>query len=182
VDELRATLSLPVIGMEPAVKPAAERTRSGVVAVLATEGTLASARYQRLVDSHGRGVRVLSGVCHHWVAQVEAGELTTAETRRLVRESLAPLLAAGADCLVLGCTHFPFLTPLIQAEAGPDIAIIDPAPAVAAQLERRLAELGLRASGGAGTLRIQTTGDAQALRGLLLRVGEDAGEVTDIAR
>lgn len=138
VERLREEFDVPIVAMEPAVKPAAAATRSGVVGVLATAGTLESERYRQLVDSHGHQVKVIGRVCSEWVAQVESGDLDSERARAVVAEGIAPLLAAGADTLVLGCTHFPFLADQIRAVAGAQVSLIDPAPAVAEQLARRL--------------------------------------------
>ena len=157
---LRARYDVPIVAMEPAVKPAAEGTRSGVVGVLATSRTLASSRFLRLVDTHGNGVQILVQPCPGWVEQVERGELTGPRTGRLVEQHVRPLLNRRADTLVLGCTHYPFLRPLIEATAGPSVNIIDPAIAVARQLRRRLEGAGLTApSERTGHQEFWTTGE-----------------------
>ena len=138
VDTLRSRLTVPIIGMEPAVKPAASATRSGVVGVLATTQTLSSARFSRLLAQHGSDVEVVLQASPRLVDRVESGELSGGATRALVEEYVRPLLDRGADTIVLGCTHFPFLTELIQDIAGPAVTIIDPAVAVARELRRRL--------------------------------------------
>jgi glutamate racemase len=127
--------------MEPAVKPAAERTRAGRVGVIATAATFQGELFASLLDRYANGVAVHTQVCPDLVPLVEAGELDTERTRAAVRGYLAPLLAAGIDELVLGCTHYPFLRPVIEAAAGPSVEIIDPAPAVARQTARVLAGL-----------------------------------------
>jgi glutamate racemase len=136
----RAHMALPIVAMEPAIKPAAARSRSGVLAVLATTATVASPSVQRLCREHAAGCRVVLQACPGLVEQVEAGQLDSADTRALVQRYLQEPLAAGADTIVLGCTHYPFLLPLLTQLAGPGIAWIEPSPAVAAQLERRLRE------------------------------------------
>lgn len=151
VDDLRARFELPIVAMEPAVKPAVAATRSGVIGVLATAGTLESERYRKLLREHGSRVQVVERVCHAWVAQVERGELDGDAAREAVAREVKPLLDAGADTLVLGCTHFPWLAPLIAEVAGPAVSLIDPAPAVAEQLARKLAD-GL--AGGSGQLQL----------------------------
>jgi glutamate racemase len=143
VDALRSRFTLPIVAIEPAVKPAAASTRSGVVGVLATTNTLASAKFAKLVDQYAAGATVLTQACPGLVEQVERGELDTAATRALVERYVDPLLEEGVDTLVLGCTHFPFLTPVIQDVAGPHVAIIDPAVAVARELRRRLHSVSL---------------------------------------
>lgn len=143
---IRARHALPVVAMEPAIKPAAALTRSGVVGVLATQRTLASHNFVKLFERYGNGVEILAQACPGLVEQVEAGDLAGSGTRRLLERYLSPLLAKGADTLVLGCTHYPFLRPLIQKMAGPDVAVIDSSEAVARQLWRRLEAHGLLAS------------------------------------
>jgi glutamate racemase len=149
VHVLRARFAIPIVAMEPAVKPAAHQTKSGVVGVLATTSTLSSAKFLDLVDRHGRGVQVLVQPCPGLVEQVEAGEFGGARTTALVERLVRPLLAKGADTLVLGCTHYPFLRPAIEAVAGPGVTIIDPARAVARELRRRLEKEQLLAPEGA---------------------------------
>jgi glutamate racemase (EC 5.1.1.3) len=122
---LRTRYSVPLIAMEPAVKPAVERTRSGVVAVLATRQTLASHNFSRLLGRLETQAEILLQPCPGLVERVEAGDLTGAATRDLLRTYLEPVLARGADTLVLGCTHYPLLTPLIRELTGPDVLILD---------------------------------------------------------
>jgi glutamate racemase len=161
VDELRATFRQPIVGMEPAVKPAAAATRNGMVGVLATGATLSGDRFARLVERFGEGLQVLTQPCPGLVEQVEAGDLTSHHTRDLVNHYVEHLLAAGADTLVLGCTHYPFLRELIAAAAGPEVTLIDTGPAVARQVARVLDANGLRRlSEQPGTTRLFTTGQA----------------------
>lgn len=122
------------IGMEPAVKPAALGTRTGVVGVLATAGTLKGSKYLKTKESVDDQVNVFEHVGRGFVELVEEGRLSGSEAEDVVKASLCPLLSAGADIIVLGCTHYPFLLPVLQKVAGPDIRFIDPAPAVARQL------------------------------------------------
>jgi glutamate racemase len=138
VEALRSTVTLPIVAIEPAVKPAAASTRSGVVGVLATTNTLASVKFATLVDQYAAGATVLTQACPGLVEQVESGALDDAAARALVERYVDPLLEEGVDTLVLGCTHFPFLTSVIQEVAGPNVAVIDPAVAVARELRRRL--------------------------------------------
>ncbi len=137
---LRQRFDLPIVGMEPAVKPAAEATRSGVIGVLATSGTLDSGKFAELVRRFGSQARVIVQPCPGLVEQVEQGDLAGPFTRRLLEGFIAPLLEAGADTLVLGCTHFPFLEPLLRELVGKEVAIIETGAAVARQLVRRLGE------------------------------------------
>ncbi len=148
ISYLRQTYPIPFIGMEPAVKPAALSTRSGVIGVLATEGTLKASNYLDLRDSLPDGLRVVDCVGKGFVELVENGDLTSPHAEQTVRESVSPLLEQGADVLVLGCTHYPFLRPMIEkvaADFDPErkVDIIDPAPAVARQLIRVMHAHGL---------------------------------------
>lgn len=135
---LRARYALPIVGMEPAIKPAAGTTRSGVVGVLATPGTLAGTKFAELLVRFGADVKVLVQPCSGLVERIEAGELFSVGVRALLASYVTPLLRRGADVLVLGCTHYPFVRALIEELAGPAVNIIDPSPAVARELRRRL--------------------------------------------
>ncbi len=157
VSLLRASFQVPIIGMEPAVKPAAAATSSGVIGVLATSGTLKSAQFAALLESYGQHVQVVTRACNGLVECIERGELHTDSTRALLQQYLAPLLAAGADTIVLGCTHYPFVRPLIEALVGPGITLIDTGQAVAKHLEVRLQQNGvLSAKTGRGEVRFWT--------------------------
>lgn len=138
VKGLRAWCPVPVVAMEPAIKPAAKGTKSGVVGVLATTQTLKSPSVARLCEAYGVGVRILLQPCPGLVEQVERSELAGEATRGLLAGYLEPLLAAGADTIVLGCTHYSFLRQTVAEIAGPRVSIVDPADAVALELRRRL--------------------------------------------
>lgn len=141
IDALRNKYpNLPIVGMEPAVKPAAEATRNGIIGVLATVGTLKSAQFAALLESYGRNVEVVTQGCIGLVECIERGELNAEETRNLIRQYCAPLLAHGADTIVLGCTHYPFVRPLIEQVVGQNVVLIDTGAAVAKQLQKRLLE------------------------------------------
>ncbi len=157
---LRSRFDIPIVAMEPAVKPAVAATRGGVVGVLATTGTLESARFAALLERYAGEVEIVTQGCPGLVEQVEQGDLAAARTRQLVARYTAPLLARGADTLILGCTHYPFLAPLIAEVAGPGIVLVDTGAAVARQLHRRIqAELPARVSGDASA-QFFTSGDA----------------------
>jgi glutamate racemase len=132
-DLLRATLPVPIVGMEPAVKPAVAVTRTGKVGILATVGTLSSARFAALLTRFdpNHSVEFITQPCPGLPEAVEEGRNDTPETRALVEKYVAPLLARGADTLVLGCTHYPVLRPLIAEIAGPSVTLIDTGKAVA---------------------------------------------------
>lgn len=160
IDALRHTHRLPFVGMEPAVKPAAAMTRSGVVGVLSTTATASGARVHQLIDRYSHGARVLVQACPGLVERVECGDLHGSRTRVLVERYTAPLLAAGADTLVLGCTHYAFLRPLIGAAVGPAVRLVDTGAAVARRAHEVLGAGRLLAQRErAGTVQWLTTGD-----------------------
>ena len=164
VESLRARFAIPIVAIEPAVKPAASRTRSRVVGVLATSGTLTSANMVKLLANHGSDVRFLVQASPGLADQVEKGELDSPKTRELVERYVRPLTEQGADTLVLGCTHYPFLRPVIQEIAGPDVEVIDPAMAVARELRRRLESSRLLSDATKpGAEHFWTTGDVEAV-------------------
>ncbi|MBL8057540.1 MAG: glutamate racemase [Anaerolineales bacterium] len=159
---------VPFVGMEPAVKPAAEQTRTGVVGVLATPATFQGELFNSVVERFAQGVRVLPQVCPGLVEQIEAGELEAPRTEALLRGWVEPLLAQDIDALVLGCTHYPFVIPLLEKIAGPGVRVVDPAPAVARQAARVLNGAG---GGRPGRVTYYTTGDPEAFRQAVARLG-----------
>jgi glutamate racemase len=170
---------VPFVGMEPAVKPAAEHTRTGTVGVLATPATFQGALYASVIERFANGVTVLQGTCPGLVMAIEAGQLDTPEVRAILGKALDPMLAGGIDTVVLGCTHFPFVIPAIEAIVGPGVRVIDPAPAVARQVARLLEARGLRDPGAQpGQVRYLTTGDPGELGKLLPRLLGERGEVS----
>ncbi len=156
---------VPFVGMEPAVKPAAERTHTGIVGVIATPATFQGELFRSLVARFASQVDVRTQICPGLVAAVEAEALDTPETVALLRRCLSPLLTAGIDQLVLGCTHYPFLAPTIQQITGPRVDLVDPAPAVARQVRRLLSRHHwLDESRREAEHRFYSTGDAAKLR------------------
>ena len=169
---------VPFVGMEPAVKPAAEHTHSGVVGVLATPATFQGALYASVIERFASGVRVLQDTCPGLVGQIEKGELNSRETYRILEDALIPMLAQGIDTVVLGCTHYPFVIPLIQDIVGADVRVIDPAPAVARQVGRLLEKHDLcSAAGPGGTVRFLTTGEPSELENMLPRLWGERSDV-----
>ncbi|MGB8213331.1 MAG: glutamate racemase [Anaerolineales bacterium] len=162
LQHLRQTFpAIPFVGMEPAVKPAAESTRTGVVGVLATPATFQGALYASVVERFASGVTLLQDTCPGLVGQIEKGELDKPVTREILEKALRPMLARGIDTVVLGCTHYPFVIPLIQQIIGPEVRVIDPAPAVARQTVRLLDAAGLRGTDSkVGTRLFFTSGEA----------------------
>lgn len=142
VAALRQHLPIPIVGVEPAIKPAAAASRTGRIAVLATQATLASQRVQALLDQHAGSVQVLRRPGLGWVEQVEAGELDSTLTRARVAEVVQPLLRENIDHIALGCTHYPFLSPLIREMTGDAIALYDPAEAIARRVQSLLLQHG----------------------------------------
>jgi glutamate racemase len=175
---LRNQFNIPIIAMEPAVKPAVAASRNGIVGVLATTGTLASARFAALLAQYAGSVEIITQGCPGLVEQVERGDLGGADTRRLIQRYTAPLLAAGADTLILGCTHYPFLIPMIREVVGNEIALIETGAAVARQLQRRLLEdLHARLPGTQASVQFWSSGDAEQARRIIPALWDGAIEV-----
>ena len=129
---------MPFVGMEPAVKPAAELTQSGKVGVLATPATFQGKLYASVVERFANNVNVFQQTCPGLVEKIERGLVADVSTRSLLEEALNPLLAQNIDTLVLGCTHFPFVIPIIEEIVGAGVKVIDPSPAIARQTKRIL--------------------------------------------
>jgi glutamate racemase len=166
---LRETFpDIPFVGMEPAVKPAAETTHSGVVGVLATPATFQGELYASVVARFARQVRVLQDTCPGLVSQIEKGDLDSIQTQTILENALHPMLKSGIDRVVLGCTHYPFVIPLIKKIIGPQVEVVDPAPAVARQVGRVLRARGLlNMRGLPGELKCFSTKTPNALEPLL---------------
>jgi glutamate racemase len=168
VSELRRDLDLPVVAVEPAVKPAAVATKTGVVGVLATDSTLHSTRFYDLRKRFAQGVEVVMQPAPGLVDQVEAGDLSGPQTRALVERYTQPLLDAGADAIVLGCTHYPFLRSVIAEVAGPEVAVIETGGAVTRQLKAVLKERdALNTDRSPGSEQFWTSGDTHKVRQLV---------------
>jgi glutamate racemase len=175
---------VPIVGIEPAVKPAAAASKSGVIGVLTTEGTAKSDIYASVIRRFAAGVRVITEAAPDWVLLVEQGAADNALTRAVIARRLEPLLAEGADQIVLACTHYPFLLSYITLMLGERAEVVDPSPAVARQVGRVVQTLTVqpapnkRASdGGTGPLSLKTgtaqgerryftTGDARTFEGI----------------
>ena len=151
---------MPFVGMEPAVKPAAEQTHSRVVGVLATYATFQGSMYASVVERFAQGVTILQDHCPGLVEEIEKGNLTGKETEQILRRALEPMLQEGVDTVVMGCTHYPFVIPLIQKITGPEVRVIDPAPAIARQVQRLLESHNLLAAESSRkNIRFLTSGD-----------------------
>jgi glutamate racemase len=181
--ELRVAFpGVPFVGMEPAVKPAAESTQTRIVGVLATPATFQSALYASVVERFARGVRVLQDPCPGLVQQIECGDLSGERTRAILERALLPMLAEGIDTIVMGCTHYPFVIPLIRQIAGPGVRVIDPAPAVARQAERLLAASGgLACETNPAPYRFFTSSDPGKFSSLLPLLLGESGHIAPVA-
>jgi glutamate racemase len=169
---------VPFVGMEPAVKPAAEHTETGAVGVLATPATFQGALFASVVERFAAGVELIKSTCPGLVQQIELGQLEGPKTRAILEAALQPMLERNIDTVVLGCTHYPFVIPLIQEIVGDNVRVIDPAPAVARQVGRVLEGRGLKRSGeGTGVSHYFTSGEAKAFQDLLPRLLGESGEV-----
>ncbi|HMR98918.1 MAG TPA: glutamate racemase [Anaerolineales bacterium] len=175
--DLRAKFpEMQFVGMEPAVKPAAERTQTGRVGVLATPATFQGALYASVVERFANGVELFQNTCPGLVQQIEQGNLDGKETRQILENALFPMLERNIDTVVLGCTHYPFVIPMIEQIVGENVRVIDPAPAVAKQTNRLL-ETGrlVNPTSAGGNVKLFTSGNVKALQSLLpILLGESA--------
>jgi glutamate racemase len=176
---LRAVFpELPFIGMEPAVKPAAERTKSGVVGVLATPATFQGELFSSVVDRYAEGIQVLQSTLPGLVERIESGDLDSAEVNQILNAGIEPLLERGADTLVLGCTHYPFVLPAIQSISGAEVEVIDPSPAIARRTRQVLEqEHSLTEDGQEGRTWYITSGDASPFERILDLLQMPTGEI-----
>lgn len=142
IQEIRAQLALPIIGVEPGIKPAAMQSQNGIVGVLATEATLSSDKFNALLSTLPSDCRFIKQSGAGLVPLIEAGQAESTETLALLKQHLQPILDAGADTLVLGCTHYPFLKKAIYQLLGQNITLVDTSHAVVKQLDRQLRSLG----------------------------------------
>jgi glutamate racemase len=161
----------PFVGMEPAVKPAAEHTTTGTVGVIATTATFQSELYASIVSRFAGDVKVLHQACPGLVRQIESGAFDHPETETMLRGWLEPMLEQHIDALVLGCTHYPIVRPLIERIVGPKVRIIDPAPAIARRVDQLTTQFGIAASPEAnGSLTCWTSGDPAVFTVLMHRL------------
>ena len=172
----------PFVGMEPALKPAAAVTHSGRVGVLATPTTFIGDLYASLVARFAKGIEIYQSICPGLVEEIEQGELESPAIRAILEEALTPMLAEGVDTIVLGCTHYPFVIPVIQSITGAEVRTIDPAPAIARQTQRLLTEHAwLNPDDTAGELLFFTSGAPSALEALLPHLLGESGKVSGLA-
>lgn len=194
VPSLRQAFSVPIIAIEPAIKPAVAMSATHVIGVLGTSQTMASAAVARLCAQHGQHTKILLQACPGWVGLVERGDLHSSDAHALVRSFVAPLVQAGADVLVLGCTHYPFLAAAIRQAAGPKVQVLEPSAAVARELVRRLGVATTTAptemSGGEmsgevlathqGTTQFFTTGHTPHVAAMITRLWGAPAAVTSL--
>jgi glutamate racemase len=176
---LRETFpTLPTIGMEPAVKPAALATKTGIVGIMATPATFQGRLFQATAGRYASGIQLINQVCDGLADQVETGELDGEHTEAMLRAFVRPIVEAGGDTIVLACTHYPFLIDPIRQIAGSDVSVIDPAPAVVRYLERVLEQQGLLGPARhAGRHTFYTSGDPVSFRRVLQRLTGVEGPV-----
>jgi len=179
---LRATFpGISFVGMEPAIKPAAETTKTGRVGVLATPATFQGALYASVVERFGAEVELFQHTCPGLVGQIEKGDLDSSATRTILENALNPMLDKNIDTVVLGCTHYPFVIPLIEQIVGENVRVIDPAPSVARQVRRLLEADGMKnQSGKDGRVRYITSGDGASMKSMLTLLLETDGEVESV--
>jgi len=172
---------VPFVGMEPAVKPAAEQTHTGKVGVLATPATFQGALYASVVERFANGVELLQDTCPGLVQEIEKGNLEGMETRTILESALVPMLERNIDTVVLGCTHYPFVIPLIQKIVGGTVRVIDPAPSMAKQVRRVLEAKERKAqSGTRGNVCFYTSGDIEGFKSLLPVLLGESGKVEKV--
>jgi glutamate racemase len=170
IDVLRESVTVPVVGVEPAVKPAAAATCTGVVGVLATPATLASERFRSLVERFAGGTRIVEQPCAGLAEHIERGDLDGQHTERLVRGFVEPLLIEGVDVIVLGCTHYPLVAHIVQRVAGPAVAVIENGTAVAKEVAKQLALRGSARVSGTGSEQFWSSGPTQQIASHLMEL------------
>lgn len=169
IDALRQTHPIPFVGIEPAIKPAALQTKTGVVGVLATKGTLSSKLFHQTSSVYGQGITIVEKEGKHLVKMIEEGKINSDEIKNLLQTYLQPMIEQGIDHLVLGCTHYPFLTPVLKKILPKNIQIVDCNGSVAKQVERVLEKRKMQSiSEDKGSTAYFCTGDSQTMRQFVL--------------
>ncbi len=175
---------VPFVGMEPAVKPAAETTKTGKVGILATPATFQGALYASVVERFAAGVELFQHTCPGLVSQIEKGDLNSSVTRAILEDALHPMLEKNIDTVVLGCTHYPFVIPLIQQIVGDAnrVRVIDPAPSVAKQAKRLLEAQGMKnqPQDRVSPVRFFTSGNPSEMKSILPVLLGEAGVVESV--
>jgi glutamate racemase len=177
LEALRATLSIPVIGLEPALKPAIRDSAGGRIGVMATTRTIGSARFQRLIEAYGHGAEVVRHPCPGLADLVEEGVLGGPELDRRIEGFLAPLRAARVDTVVLGCTHYVFVKDAIRRALGPGVRLLDSGEAIARRTRQILAGAGALEEAGGGSFRLLTSAPVDEVREVVARLWGEPVEV-----
>ena len=180
LERLREVLTIPVVGLEPAVKTGVALTQNRKVGVMATAGTLKSERFARLVRAHARGVEVVAQPCPGLADLIEDGHLDDEELRSCLEELTRPLKRAGVDTVVLGCTHYPFVRGPLSRVLGPRVELVDSAPAIARRTDQLLKDGGMRTASGRGSFRLLTTGDPAKVGPVVRRLWPEPVEVAAV--
>jgi glutamate racemase len=180
LEELRQVLKVPVVGLEPAVKTAAALTARRKIAVMATAGTLASARYARLVREHAQGVEVLAQPCPGLADLIEQGHFDGDVLLARLEELTGPMRTAGVDAVVLGCTHYAFVGEPLARVLGPDVRLVDSAPAIARRTQHLLRDNGASRDGPPGRFTVLTTGDPRVVAPVVARLWGSAAPVSAV--
>ena len=170
IEYLRRTFSIPFVGMEPAVKPAAINSKTKNIGILATEGTFNGKLFNETSEKFTKGINVHLQVGYGLVESVEAGELQGEKLQSLLYKYLNPMLENNVDNIVLGCTHFPFLKENIQKIVGDGVNIIDPSSAVANRAKYILNQFNIRASNVEPVFTFYTTGKEKVLLSFLDKI------------
>lgn len=174
IDQLRANYGVPFIGIEPAIKPAALQSKSKTVGILATKGTLSSRLFHSTSENHAQGIRVLEQEGEGLVPLIEQGKANSEETKMLLRNYVEPMLEEGIDYLVLGCTHYPYLIPILKELLPKDVQIIDSGEAVARQTKAILMQSGiLTSSKTSGNHQFYSNSEIHTLKSLICDVNAD---------
>ncbi|MDR1984898.1 MAG: glutamate racemase [Prevotellaceae bacterium] len=173
---LRMHFSVPFVGMEPAIKPAALKSKSGIVGVLATAGTFKGSLYLDTLTKFASNIKVIEQTGDGLVELVENGKISGEETELLLQKYINPMIDAGADNLVLGCTHYPFLAETIKKITNNSITIINPAPAVAMQTKKIIAENNINNSNNSGANMFISTGNLETMKTLVRSINPNTRE------
>lgn len=170
LETLRAELDIPVIGLEPALKPAVERSQRKKIGVMATAATLRTDRFDRLRYNYARDVELHAVACPGLVELVEAGQTSGSRVHEALTGLLHPLIEADVDAVVLGCTHYPFLRDAVAEILGPGVTIVESGSAVARQVKRVIEASGELAPSGCGSIRVLTTGEPRSVAPVVARL------------
>lgn len=180
--ELRITFpKTSFVGMEPAIKPAAEITKTKIIGVLATPATFQGMLYASVVERFGYGLKILQDTCPGLVGQIEKGELASPRTQEILKAALIPMMEQGVDTIVLGCTHYPFIIPIVRQIVGSNIKVIDPSPAVARQTSHILEPQRLNSNDSQkGKIKFFTSGDMELFTSILPTLLGESGGIQEV--